>query len=91
MSVRFEKETVRNAPVPGQRQEDVAHKIGERLTGGKSNTGYLAVRVIYNPAIKLFLTFNPRHICNNYSQILCAPRCLHPDHLRHYKKCWLHG
>lgn len=43
MSVKFEKETIRNAPLPVDRREDVAHKIGERLTGGKSQTGYLAV------------------------------------------------
>ena len=43
MSVKFEKETVRNAPVPGNRKEDVAHKLGEALTGGKSQNGYLAV------------------------------------------------
>jgi len=42
MSVKFEKETVRNAPVPGPRREDVAHKVGERLTGGPSQAGYLA-------------------------------------------------
>lgn len=47
MSVTFEKQTVRNsAPVVG-RDNDTAHKIGEALTGGKSQTGYLAVsRVI---------------------------------------------
>lgn len=43
MSVKFEKETIRNAPVPGPRNEDFAHKVGDRLTGGKSQTGYLAV------------------------------------------------
>lgn len=43
MSVKFEKETIRGAPVPGARQEDAAHKLGEALTGGKSQTGYLAV------------------------------------------------
>ena len=91
MSVRFEKETVRNAPVPGQRQEDVAHKIGERLTGGKSTTGYLAVRVILIPGTRKHLTFNARHTFNNCSQIRCVPRCLHLGHWRHYKRCWLRG
>lgn len=43
MSVKFEKETIRNAPMPVNRNEDIAHKVGERLTGGKSQTGYLAV------------------------------------------------
>lgn len=47
MSVTFEKQTVRSsAPVVGG-DNDTAHKIGEALTGGKSQTGYLAVsRVI---------------------------------------------
>ena len=44
MSVRFEKETIRDAPIPGGRRTDIAHEVGERLTGGKSQTGYLAVR-----------------------------------------------
>jgi hypothetical protein len=45
MSVKFEKETVRTAQVPGVRgaKEDTMHKIGEAVTGGKSQTGYLAV------------------------------------------------
>ena len=45
MSVKFEKETIRTAPVPGARagKEDTMHKIGEAITGGKSQTGYLAV------------------------------------------------
>jgi len=42
MSVKFEKETVRNAPIPGSRRHDVAHEIGEKLTGGNTSTGYLA-------------------------------------------------
>ncbi|ERF71943.1 hypothetical protein EPUS_06502 [Endocarpon pusillum Z07020] len=44
MSVKFEKETVRTAAVPGLRAgtEDTIHKIGEAVTGGKSQTGYLA-------------------------------------------------
>lgn len=45
MSVKFEKETVRTAPVPGLNagKEDTMHKIAEMVTGGKSQTGYLAV------------------------------------------------
>ena len=43
MSVKFEKETVRDAPIPGGSKSDIAHKLGERLTGGKGQTGYLAV------------------------------------------------
>ncbi|MCJ1413381.1 hypothetical protein MMC19_007486 [Ptychographa xylographoides] len=42
MSVKFEKETVRDAPIPGGSKSDIAHKLGERLTGGKGQTGYLA-------------------------------------------------
>lgn len=51
MSVKFEKETVRGttpAPLVGG-HGDVAHRIGEALTGGNTRTGYLAVsRVIRN-------------------------------------------
>ena len=44
MSVKFEKETIRNAPIPGDKHQDLAHRVGERLTGGNTKTGYLAVR-----------------------------------------------
>jgi hypothetical protein len=43
MSVKFETETVREAPIPGGRQTDIVHAVGERLTGGNTATGYLAV------------------------------------------------
>ncbi len=43
MSVKFEKETIKNIPVPGGKKNEIAHEIGERLTGGESTTGYLAV------------------------------------------------
>ena len=43
MSVKFEKETIRDTPIPGQRKVDFAHEVGERLTGGESSRGYLAV------------------------------------------------
>ena len=46
MSVKFEKETVRDTPIPGGRKHELAHEIGERLTGGESQTGYLAVSVV---------------------------------------------
>ncbi len=46
MSVKFEKETIRTAPLPGQKKVGFAHEVGERLTGGESLTGYLAVRAI---------------------------------------------
>lgn len=42
MSVKFEKETVREAPIAGGRKVDFAHEVGEKLTGGESQTGYLA-------------------------------------------------
>ncbi|KAI9803214.1 MAG: hypothetical protein M1825_002005 [Sarcosagium campestre] len=47
MSVKFEKETIRDTTVGGGRQRgikhEIAHEIGERLTGGESTTtGYLA-------------------------------------------------
>ncbi|KAL2048338.1 hypothetical protein N7G274_000249 [Stereocaulon virgatum] len=42
MSVKFEKETIRDAPVPGGRKHEIAHEIGERLTGGDTAQGYLA-------------------------------------------------
>ena len=43
-SVKFERETVREAPIPGDRKHEFAHKVGERLTGGETKTGYLQVR-----------------------------------------------
>ncbi|KAL9125462.1 MAG: hypothetical protein Q9217_005337 [Psora testacea] len=42
MSVKFEKETVRDTSVPGGRKHEIAHEIGERLTGGETAQGYLA-------------------------------------------------
>ena len=45
MSVKFEKETVRDTNIPGGRKHEFAHEIGERLTGGESTQGYLAVRM----------------------------------------------
>lgn len=56
MSVKFEKETLREAPIPGGRKQTFAHEIGERLTGGENQTGYLAVRRSSSPKIKLRLT-----------------------------------
>lgn len=41
MSVKFQEETVR--AVTGRKPEDLAHRVGERLTGGKTQTGYLQV------------------------------------------------
>lgn len=48
MSVKFEKETIRDTPIPGQRKEGLAHELGERLTGGESQAGYLAVGAVPN-------------------------------------------
>ncbi|CAL8574057.1 hypothetical protein XPA_000030 [Xanthoria parietina] len=46
MSVKFEKETIKNIPVPGGKKNEIAHEIGERLTGGESTTGYLAAYLL---------------------------------------------
>ena len=45
MSVKFEKETVKDSSIPGLRgrKHEIAHEIGERLTGGETAQGYLAV------------------------------------------------
>ena len=45
MSVKFQKETVKDTPIPGMggRKHEIAHEIGERLTGGETAQGYLAV------------------------------------------------
>lgn len=45
MSVKFEKETVKDTPIPGLggRKHEIVHEIGERLTGGETARGYLAV------------------------------------------------
>lgn len=43
MSVKFEKETIRDTIISGGSKTDIAHAIGERITGGKGQTGYLAV------------------------------------------------
>ncbi|KAJ5560942.1 hypothetical protein N7535_009139 [Penicillium sp. DV-2018c] len=42
MSVKFQEETVRTAvAAAGDKSEDLAHRVGERLTGGKTAAGYL--------------------------------------------------
>ena len=41
MSVKFEEETIR--AVTSGKPEDLVHRVGERLTGGNTPTGYLAV------------------------------------------------
>ena len=62
MSVKFEKETIREAPVPGGRKVDFAHEIGEKLTGGESQTGYLAVRLATSV---MSLNVNLTPLCND--------------------------
>jgi hypothetical protein len=45
MSVKFAKEIIKEAAVPGGGKQALALEIGERLAGGKGGqTGYLAVR-----------------------------------------------
>lgn len=51
MSVKFEKEQVRVTEGTRGRAEDTAHKIGEALTGGKAQSGYLAVKSPFNAPI----------------------------------------
>lgn len=48
MSVKFEKETVKAVE---KAKDDLVHKVGEHLTGGKAaqgQKGYLAVRILPN-------------------------------------------
>lgn len=52
MSVKFEKEQVRVTEGIVGRDGSTAHKIGEALTGGKQQTGYLAVYLIKIPSMK---------------------------------------
>lgn len=42
MSVKFQEEAVR-AVTGGDKSEDLVHRVGERLTGGKTANGYLQV------------------------------------------------
>jgi hypothetical protein len=43
MSVKFEKEQIRTTTGAVGKDQDTIHKIGEVLTGGKQQNGYLAV------------------------------------------------
>lgn len=43
MSVKFQQETVRTTSGIRPAAKELAHEVGERLTGGKTQTGYLAV------------------------------------------------
>ncbi|KAI9776068.1 MAG: hypothetical protein M1835_005615 [Candelina submexicana] len=42
MSVKFEKETIKDTTNVRGGKHDIAHSVGEVLTGGKGQTGYLA-------------------------------------------------
>lgn len=49
MSVKFQEETVRTVTqAAGGKPEDLVHRIGDRLTGGKGQTGYLQVCSLQN-------------------------------------------
>ena len=76
MSVKFEKETVRDAPIPGGRRTDIAHEVGERLTGGKTQTGYLAVSPLVADLLDCADDVVYRHTSSSCSPTLFAPRCL---------------
>ncbi len=39
MSVKFEKETIREGPFPGGHKHGIAHKIGEKFLGGGKQGG----------------------------------------------------
>ncbi|KAJ5227409.1 uncharacterized protein N7469_007415 [Penicillium citrinum] len=59
MSVKFQEETVRAVANAGGKPEDLAHRVGERLTGGKTQTGYLAAylkQLQHNPLRTKMLT-----------------------------------
>jgi hypothetical protein len=43
-TVQFQQQTTRATVPVGSGKNDTAHKIGEALTGGKSQSGYLAVQ-----------------------------------------------
>lgn len=64
MSVKFQEETVRAVANAGGKPEDLAHRVGERLTGGKTQTGYLAVCIIilFDELIKLELDLRYRDL-----------------------------
>jgi len=99
MSVKFEKETVRETNMPGGRRHDLAHEIGEKFTGGKGQTGYLAVRS--SPALlpsreatkndAMLITCISRPTSSSSRAILCARRCSHPAVSPRYRKCSRRG
>lgn len=99
MSVKFEKETIRNAPIPGDRKHDIAHAIGEKLTGGAggAKTGYLAVsgNVIPEYISERNTSLKDKNgnssILINFPRILYAPRCSLQAPWLHFKKFLHHG
>ncbi|KAJ5953364.1 hypothetical protein N7454_000260 [Penicillium verhagenii] len=57
MSVKFQEETIRT--VTGGKPEDLVHRVGERLTGGNTTTGYLQAylrQLQHNPLRTKMLT-----------------------------------
>src|SRR5277367_2627784 len=77
MSVKFQKETVSGtAPLVG-RDNDTVHKIGEALTGGKSQTGYLAVSRVPCQRTRPKLIHHHRHTFSSSSRIRSEQRCSH--------------
>jgi hypothetical protein len=52
MSVKFQEETIRAVANAGGKPEDLAHRVGERLTGGKTQAGYLAVCRSAHPRLR---------------------------------------
>lgn len=86
MSVRFQEEQVRttttgnpNAPQGFRnRDETTAHRIGEALTGGESQKGYLAVSWKHQHHRRChMLIASHRPTSNNSSPTHCELRCSH--------------
>lgn len=79
MSVKFEKETIRDTSVHGGLRHDVLHKVGERLSGGQSQKGYLAVRAAdVSMDIGHAVVADPyldRLTSNSCNPIRCEPKC----------------
>ena len=84
-SVKFEKETIRNAPIPGDTKHEIVHAIGERLTGGETKTGYLAVRA-QGAMFLAMRTDYSSFIWTNFRRIHCARKCSRQAHWPHCKK-----
>lgn len=74
MSVKFEKETVRETSLPAGRKHHhgLAHELGEKITGGKSQTGYLAVRSTPCPPPKHMMPRDARRAMRGDANVVCA-------------------